>query len=72
MYNFFLQSVVIEDSDDSEYDDKTYVPDELEKDEEEEVGVFEDWAAKIEQCGKVRKCNEIVTWHINNLKTDVQ
>ena len=68
MYNFLLQTVVIEDSDDSEYDDETYVPDKL----EEEVGVFEDWEAKIEQCGKVRKCNEIVMWHINNLKTDFQ
>ena len=51
------------------YVDETYVPDEL---EEEEVGVFEGWAAKIEQCGKVRKCNEIVMWHINNLKTNFQ
>ena len=36
MYDFFVQTVVIKDSDDSEYDDETYVPDGLEKDEEEE------------------------------------
>ena len=64
--------MVIEDSDDCEYDNKTHVPDELEKDEEEEeVGVFEDWAAKIEQCRKAKKCYGIVSWHIN-LKTDFQ
>ena len=39
-----------------------------EDNKEQEEGVFEDWASKIEEGGKVRKCNEIVTWHINNLK----
>ena len=53
MHDFFVQTVVIKDSDDSKYDNETYVPGELEK-EEEEVGVFEDWAAKIEQCRKVK------------------
>ena len=42
MYDFFVQNEDSDDSDDSEYGDETYVPDELEKDEEEEeVGVFE-------------------------------
>ena len=52
----------------------SYVPDRDlqnladEDDKEQEEGVFEDWASKIQEGGKVRKCNEIVTWHINNLK----
>ena len=35
---------------------------------DEEEGVFEDWTAKLEEGGKVRKGYKIVTWHLNNLK----
>ena len=35
---------------------------------DQEEGVFEDWTAKLEKGGKVRKGYEIMTWHLNNLK----